>query len=101
MTQPEIILLFIIITCIAAFIGGYCGFGLGIVPITFISFLPYDIKSLVDSVAINVFINSTALLLISKKNGKIELESALPIIAGSLISIPLEYKFIILFGNKE
>ena len=101
LASPAIVLSFIIINCLAAFIGGYSGFGSGIIAVTLVTFIPYNIQVLIDSISLILFVPKIILILISRKHGNILWESALLILLGCLIGIPLGYKFIAIFGNKN
>lgn len=101
LASPAIVLSFIIVNCLATFIGGYAGFGGGIIAVTLVTFIPYNISTLIDGISLILFIPKILLILIARKNGKILWESALLIFLGCLIGIPLGYKFIVIFGNQS
>jgi len=100
MVPFEIILAFIAVGCLATAIGGYAGFGGGIIAVTLFVFIPYPISTLIDSLAFISFIMLTIFLLISRTHGGIDWKEALLILCGCLIGTPLGYAFIVLFGNQ-
>ncbi|MGK7902582.1 MAG: sulfite exporter TauE/SafE family protein [Hormoscilla sp.] len=101
LASPAIVFSFIIINCLAAFIGGYAGFGSGIIAVSLVTFIPYNIQILIDSISLILFIPKIILILIARTNGKILWKTALLILFGCLIGIPLGYKFIVIFGNQS
>ena len=100
MPNVETILAVVAAIAVAAFVQGYAGFGIGIVSITLLAFLPRGMAGLTAVISLCATVAILLLLRLSHAERGVDWASAWRLIAGAAVGMPLGYWFIHAFGDR-
>jgi len=98
--EPATLILITLFAVFATFAHGYSGFGFGLTAMTLFTFLSYDIERLSVVISFIGLASTIALMIASRKIGRIQWKRAIPLIIGNTSGMPLGYLFLVTYGQK-